>query len=119
MKDVTDKADIARLVSAFYEKVRSDAMLSPVFKHVDWEHHTPIIIDFWCMALLGDTSYKGNPFAKHVPLRLEGEHFGRWLKLFGETIDENFEGEKAEEAKARAVNIARLFRFKLGLTAPD
>jgi hypothetical protein len=36
-------------------------------------------------------------------------HFDRWLELFLETVDENFSGPKAEEAKGRALSIADTF----------
>lgn len=65
--------------------------------------------------LLGEQSYRGNPFQKHMPLPLEVSHFNRWLMLFNETIEENFKGEKAEEAKARAQNIAAVFQYRLNL----
>jgi hemoglobin len=114
-RDIIGREEISELIAKFYDKVRGDEMLSPVFRHVDWEHHTPVIIDFWAMVLLGSPDYKGNPFQKHLPLKIGREHFERWLNLFAETVDENFAGEKSEEAKARALNIARIFQFKLGL----
>jgi hemoglobin len=36
----------------------------------------------------------------HMPLK--NEHFDRWVLLFNETVDENFNGEKADAAKQRA-----------------
>jgi hemoglobin len=113
--DILTRADIEKLITEFYTKVRQDSLLAPVFQHVDWSHHTPIIIDFWSSLLLGDQSYKRNPFQKHVDLSITSTHFARWLELFHETIDDNFHGEKAKEAKERSVNIATLFKHKLGL----
>ncbi len=104
-----------RLVNLFYDKVRSDAMLSPVFSHVDWPAHLPKMYSFWGSLLLGEQSYQGNPFQKHTSLPLQGEHFDRWLLLFKSTIRETFEGSKADEAIDRAENIASLFRFRMGL----
>lgn len=65
--------------------------------------------------LLGEQRYTGNPFQKHRTLPIEARHFDQWLKLFIETVDENFEGEKAEEIKMRAQSIARIFQHKMGL----
>ena len=113
--DITSREKVSLLITNFYSKVRADALLSPVFSHVDWDHHTPIIVDFWCMILLGERKYEGNPFSKHVELPVQPAHFQQWLKLFRETIDENFSGEKAEEAKTRAETIANVFQFKMGL----
>ena len=115
-KELTTRSDIEFLVSRFYEKVRQDDLLAPVFLHVDWAHHTPVIVDFWVSLLLGDQTYRGNPFQKHVSLRIQREHFGRWLTLFTQTLEENFTGEKAIEARDRAHSIAETFQYKLGLT---
>jgi hemoglobin len=103
------------LITEFYAKVRNDEQLAPHFRAVDWPHHTPIIINFWCMILLGDQSYKGNPLLKHLHLSLQQKDFTRWLTLFRETITEHFTGEKANEAIQRAENIAAIFQFKMGL----
>lgn len=114
--DITTREDITKLITEFYDHVRKDELLAPVFSHVDWEHHTPVIIDFWCMVLLGDTAYRSNPFQKHLDLPIRREHFERWLLYFFRTVDENFSGGKAFEAKERAQNIATMFQHKLGLT---
>jgi hemoglobin len=114
-KDITTREDVAVLIGLFYEKVRKDELLAPVFLHVDWPHHTPIIIDFWCSLLLGDQSYRNNPFLKHMNLPIEAGHFRRWLELFSQTLEENFVGEKTNEARERAHSIAGIFQHKLGL----
>lgn len=113
--DILTREDVSRLIDKFYSKVRADRQLAPHFAKVDWEHHTPVIIDFWCMILLGDQAYKGNPLVKHLPMVLQKEDFDQWLLLFTTTVDENFEGEKAIEAKQRALSIASIFQFKMGL----
>ena len=41
--------------------------------------------------------------------------FNEWLRLFNQTVDELFEGERAEEAKIRAGNVARLMNYKINL----
>jgi hemoglobin len=114
-KELNSRADIETLVTEFYSKVRQDEKLAPVFAHVDWHHHTPIIINFWSSLLLGDQSYQGNPFQKHIKLPIDPQHFERWLHLFKQTLQENFEGEKADEAMDRANSIAKMFQFRLGL----
>ncbi|HNV30948.1 MAG TPA: group III truncated hemoglobin [Cyclobacteriaceae bacterium] len=113
------RSEIKILVDKFYEKVNQDSLLAPVFAHVDWPHHLPIMYNFWASMLLGEQSYQGNPFQKHVPLPLKADHFDQWLKLFGETVDENFEGDRAQEVKERARSIARVFQHKLGLFPAD
>lgn len=66
--------------------------------------------------ILGEFSYKGNPFQKHASLPIQQEHFTRWISLFIATVDENFKGIKADEIKERAHAIAKVFQHKMGLT---
>lgn len=115
MPDLDSRKNIEIMVGTFYNKVKSDSLLAPVFEHVDWVHHLPIMYDFWSSMLLGDMTYQGNPFQKHIGLPIQADHFQQWLKLFTETVNENFEGPKAEEAKTRANSIAGIFQHKLGL----
>jgi hemoglobin len=114
-KDILTRTDVSLMVNKFYEKVKTDELLAPVFGHVDWPSHLPVMYDFWSSMLLGDQTYRGNPFQKHLPLPIERKHFTRWLQLFKETVDENFGGEKAEEVKSRADSIAGIFQHRLGL----
>jgi hemoglobin len=115
--DIISRNDVQLLVDKFYEKVKSDTLLEPIFRHVDWPKHLPVMYNFWSSILLGDNSYQGNPFQKHISLPITSEHFNRWLQLFHSTVDEYFSGEKAEEVKNRAWNIAGVFQFKLGIKA--
>ena len=113
MQDITDREDIELLVNLFYSKVKEDKLLAPQFQHVDWPKHLPMLYNFWSSMLLGDQSYQGNPFQKHLALSISAPHFERWLKLFDQTVDEHFAGLKAEEAKRRAQSIAGVWQFKL------
>lgn len=117
-QDILTRNDLTILVDSFYEKVKSDSLLGPVFGHVDWPKHLPIMYNFWCSMLLGEGSYTGNPLQSHLNLAIERSHFDRWLKLFKETVDENFTGEKADETKMRAQAIAGVFQHKMGLMKP-
>lgn len=114
-KDIETRADIEVLVNQFYDKVKSDPLLAPLFSHVDWPHHLPIIYDFWSSMLLGDMSYKGNPLQKHLSLPIEARHFDQWLLHFKATVNNLFTGPKAEETKLRAESIAGIFQFKMGI----
>jgi hemoglobin len=115
MTDILTRTDIEILVNKFYEQVKTDELLAPAFAQVDWPHHLPVMYDFWSSILLGDQSYRGNPMAKHMPLKIDQSHFKRWLELFEKTVDENFTGYVAREAKSRAQNIATMFQYKMGL----
>ena len=44
---------------------------------------------------------------------LQRNILARWLQLFTSTVDELFEGEKAELAKQRAMSIATVMQLKL------
>ncbi|QNF33626.1 group III truncated hemoglobin [Adhaeribacter swui] len=114
--DITTEDDIKTLVDRFYEKVNQDAMLSPIFNDfakVDWEKHLPKMYQFWSSILLGTFTYAGQPFPKHAFLPVNPTHFAQWLHLFYQTVNENFSGPIADEAKIRAANIARIFSNKI------
>lgn len=117
-QDIVTPADVRQLVDRFYDKVQADNKLGPVFNdvaQVNWEQHLPIMYTFWENLLLGTARYSGRPFPKHAPLPLDPSHFLQWINLFESTVNENFEGEKAEEAKGRARAIALVFMGKMGL----
>ena len=100
-KEIQNKKEIQLLVDSFYEKVRQDPTLAPVFDRViqnRWPVHLEKMYKFWGTILLDDKSYRGNPFMPHSELPIEEMHFDIWLKLFHQTLDEHFEGQVAEEA---------------------
>ncbi len=45
-KDIESREDIELLVNQFYNKVNQDTLLAPVFSHVDWPNHLPIMYNF-------------------------------------------------------------------------
>lgn len=114
-QDIKSRDDIQSLVDKFYDKVQKDELLSPVFSHVDWPSHLPTMYDFWSSMILGDQSYRGNPLQKHLPLAIAPRHFDQWLKLFHETVDQLFSGDRAEEIKMRSQSIAGIFQVRMGL----
>ena len=116
-RDILSRNDIVALVDSFYKKVNADPLLAPVFGHIDWPKHLPTMYDFWSSMLLGDMTYRGNPLQRHLDLPIGGEHFSQWLKLFEETLDELFLGDKTEETKMRARAIAGVFQHKMGITS--
>jgi hemoglobin len=115
MKDITNINDIKVFVDEFYDKVRRDTLIGPVFLQVipDWQPHLDRMYAFWNAVLFGVSGFKGNPFAKHAPLQIGQEHFDRWLLLFAETIDTYFEGPVAEDTKKRAGLMAEMFLSRL------
>lgn len=117
-KDIENREDIILMVDSFYDKVNENAKLSAVFNDfakINWDTHLPIMYNFWSTLIFGEKGYKGNPFAKHIPLPVDEKHFSSWIALFIENMDELFEGEVAEATKLRAKSIAQIFQSKLKL----
>lgn len=113
INDITTETDIRQLVDVFYDKVRKDELLAPIFDPIignNWDHHLGRMADFWSTILLYTKQFTDDPLKKHLPLPLTKEHFDRWLLLFNETVDDLFEGEIAENAKKRANSIARIMK---------
>ena len=112
MKTIQTREDVNQLVNAFYAKIRKDDLLGPIFnKHIPndhWPAHLDKLTDFWETNLFGVAKFKGNPTAKHRTVDADMDHsisqihFGKWLQLWFETINELFEGELAEKAKNAA-----------------
>lgn len=116
MNDICSTDDVKTFVNAFYEKVRLDDMLAPVFdlriKPEQWPQHLEKMYSFWNLMLFNDNTYKGMPYDKHADLPVNKLHYERWIMLFHSTIDENFAGTKADEAKARGAMMAHIFSAK-------
>ncbi len=110
MNDIESREDIAHLVTTFYDKIKIEPTLGPIFIRAihDWPTHIEHLTDFWQSQLLFNKRFRGNPAEAHVKVdKAEGhsitpEHFGLWMNLWFETIDELFEGEIAERAKRNA-----------------
>jgi hemoglobin len=102
--------DIAKLVSAFYTRIRDDAVLGPIFNGAidDWPNHLDKLEAFWSSVLLTTGRYKGQPMIAHV--RHEGhmtaENFARWLTLWRQTSTEVLAPEAAAVFQLKAERIA-------------
>lgn len=116
MKDITSRKDIELMVNIFYASVREDTVLGPIFNGViqnNWDTHLDTMYRFWQTVLLHEFAYKGSPFSPHRSLSIEEHHFDRWRYHFNTTIDQNFSGKIANEAKWRASKMAQMFMLKL------
>lgn len=114
--DISNLEDIKLVVDTFYGKVREDDLLADIFNGViqdRWPEHLEKMYRFWQTILLEDHTYYGSPFSPHARLPVDAEHFERWKKLFSETVDRHFAGEKAGEAKWRAAKMAEMFLMKI------
>lgn len=112
MKEIETKEDVELLIDVFYQKLVKDEGVSHFFKHLDLKEHLPRVVQFWNFILLDEVGYSANMMEKHGRLDLDAESFDRWLKLFHETVDQFFIGEKAELAKQRSALIAWTMKTK-------
>ena len=111
--DIEDRTDVELMVNTFYGKVQKSDLIGFIFDDIamiDWETHLPKMHNFWATMLLGERTFMGDPMSKHLALSEQTEmsdvQYNEWLTLFYETIDDLFEGVKADEAKMRANRIA-------------
>lgn len=102
---------IRQVVHAFYDRIRADAMLGPIFGRViraeAWDTHLAKMCDFWSSVLLMTGRYSGRPMPAHIRIgELDAPHFSHWLALFGATVDDLCEPDAAALFKDRAQKIA-------------
>lgn len=111
------EADLTRLVDRFYDKVRRDDVLGPVFNPAvhDWDAHKATLVDFWCSVVLRAGRYRGNPMSMHRPHPIEAWHFDHWLALWRETAVEVTGAENAQVLMEYAERIGRSLKYGLGL----
>ncbi len=119
-KHIENRDDIILLINSFYNKVKTDNTIGYLFNDiakVNWEKHLPVMYDFWENVIFFTGTYTGNPMVAHSKLHarepLTKEHFQKWLHLFTETVDELFDGDKAEFTKQRALSIATVMQIKI------
>lgn len=104
-----DEALIERLVRRFYDSVRTDAVLGPIFdaRIADWESHLERMFRFWSSVALMSGRYHGQPMEKHLRLPVDARHFDRWLEIFEATAREICTPPAADHFVERARRIAR------------
>lgn len=115
---VLDAAAIAALVDRFYERVRRDPALGPVFEAAvhDWDEHTRTLVSFWSSVALGERTYRGNPMGVHRAVGgIDAVHFERWLALWRDTAGEVLEPAAAATMIDYADRIGASLQLGLGL----
>lgn len=79
---------VVRLVTAFYERVISDELLAPFFKHVPMEHLQAMQKEFFSEALGGPLYYTGRSMRQvHAGRGIEREHLKRFVKHLLDTLE--------------------------------
>jgi len=123
LQDISSRADIERLIDYFYAQVKTDPLLGYIFNEVakvNWEEHTPVIVDFWETILLDNPVYRKNAMEVHYILHQKttftAAHFERWLLLFRSSVQALFRGAKADLAIKRAEGIAGVMQYKMGVS---
>jgi hemoglobin len=108
-------AHVTDLVDRFYDKVRLDPSLGPVFNNgvSDWVEHKRTLVLFWCSVALQARSYRGNPLAAHRRHPIHAEHFSQWTLLWRETCREVMDDPDAVRMIEYAERIGRSLRYGL------
>lgn len=68
--DLCTEDEIIQLVNGFYDRVRKNKVLRPVYnRHAkDWDAHLPEIVYFWSSAPRGTARLHGAPMPTHADL---------------------------------------------------
>lgn len=129
MKEIENRADIELLVNTFYAKVRKDELLGSIFNtHIaddKWPEHLAKLADFWETNLFAVPKFKGNPTQKHIDVdanlnyTVEQKHFGVWIQLWFETIDQLYSGKLADKAKNAARRMSTIQYLAMWQQRPD
>ncbi len=120
-KEIKSREDVSLLVNTFYSKVQRDELLGPIFNKIitDWKTHLELLTDFWETNLFFERKYFGNPLHTHIEVdkkthgTINELHFGTWINLWIQTIDELFEGDAAQTAKNRARNMGTFIHLNI------
>jgi hemoglobin len=120
LPDIRDRDDLTVLVHAFYDRVRTEPQLGPIFEEiaqVNWQLHLPKMVNFWEKALFRSGDYNGNPLRTHLNLNqkvvLRKPLFEQWVQLFDTTVDTHFQGERAGHIKRIAADMAQVMYSRI------
>ena len=111
-----DRQAISEVVAVFYQRVRKDAELGPIFAErvQDWPEHEEKITRFWANALLFERDYSGNPMRVHLEAgNVRPGHFEQWLMLFDEVLRTRIASPQREQWSALVHRIGRGLSFGL------
>lgn len=124
LPEILDEVMIHAVVHGFYDRIREDALLGPIFNGAiapqDWPHHLGKMCDFWSSTLLRSGRYDGRPLPPHLAIPELGEaHFRRWLELFQTTVTQLCPPDVARLFMDRALRIAHSFRLAIAFNRGD
>jgi hemoglobin len=120
MKDLEDRQDLEKLLSAFYNNLLEDPFINYMFidvAKINLEQHLPHIVDFWEQSLFYTGGYRKNVLQIHMDLnskeKITDKHFETWLTHFNIVTDLLFKGANCEKAKTRAESIITVMKIKI------
>jgi len=100
---------IRALVFAFYDTVRADDRLGPIFEARlagRWPSHLEKMCSFWSSVLLATGRFVGDPVATHARIPgLRADHFDRWIELFRNTAARTLPAHIAADVTGRALRM--------------
>ena len=115
--DQIDEAGLERLIPAFYDRVRADAEIGPLFNAAvhDWPGHLEKLVAFWSLVMLTSGRYKGSPVAEHLKHQaaISPAMFDRWLAIWADTTTELMTPAAAAALQAKAARIAESLQLAL------
>lgn len=118
-----DEAALARLIPRFYDRVRTDPEIGPLFNDAigDWPAHLEKLVAFWSSVMLTTGRYKGSPVAEHLKhkARITPAMFDRWLTIWAATTGEMMPPAAAAALQAKAARIAESLQLALFFRLDD
>jgi hemoglobin len=118
MQDISNREDIEKLVTTFYENVHNDSLLASIFEMPieEWTRHLSRAVNFWENWLFNTGSYTGGMMWVHAQAHqthgLTTERFEHWLMHWFHTVDSLFVGENANFVKNKALEIGQIMNSK-------
>jgi len=84
---------VARVVGAFYRRVREDELVGAMYPPDDWQGAEERLRDFLVFRFGGPDRYvreRGHPRLRmrHLPFSIGEQERDRWLAMMGEALDE-------------------------------
>ncbi len=91
---------IRRMVAAFYQRVRTDDLLGPMYPETDWEGSEERLAEFLLFRLGASTRYletRGHPKLRmrHITFKIGVAERDRWLELMTSAMVETGVAEEA------------------------
>lgn len=124
LPEILDERMVHDVVHGFYDLIRGDDLLGPIFNDripaEAWPKHLSRMCDFWSATLLRTGRYDGRPLPHHIAIPDLGEaHFRRWLALFRDTVRGLCPPEVADLFMDRALRIAHSFRLAIAFNRQE